>query len=273
MTTFQAIIFGIIQGFTEFLPVSASAHNILVPYLLGWSTPTGAILGAMTFGAFLACLIYFRHDWASMISSLLQVIIFRKRPKTLDEILPLLIALALVPVTVGYYYFRSPQNALFVHPVWIAGSLIVFGLLLWLADTLNRRSKGMFDWNWLDALFCGMVQVLLLVPGCGRTTASLIGGIFRNYRRDAIAKFSFFMAAPILGVSSFNQLQGLSTHTLGDTTWFTFGIALVVTFLSGLLAIGGFMKHIQRKGFGQYVFYRFVLGTIVISTYWYRSRH
>ncbi|MGZ3697932.1 MAG: undecaprenyl-diphosphate phosphatase, partial [Bdellovibrionota bacterium] len=89
MSTFQAIVYGIIHGFTEFLPVSSSAHQSLVPFLLGWQAPNGPLFGAFAIGTFAALMVYFRHDWASMISCFIQVILFRKRPMTLDERLPI----------------------------------------------------------------------------------------------------------------------------------------------------------------------------------------
>src|SRR4051794_37293269 len=107
MTTFQAIVYGIIHGFTEFLPISARAHQILIPYILSWPEPTGVFGGALALGAFLAVLIYFRHDWASIISSFIQVIIFRKRPMTLDERLPLFIFVSSIPTGAAWYYFHE----------------------------------------------------------------------------------------------------------------------------------------------------------------------
>src|SRR4051812_7555339 len=105
MTTFQAILYAIIHGFSDFLPVSATAHHKLVAYLVGWPEPAGPMIGALSLGSLLALLVYFRHDWASMISCFLQVILFRKKPMTLDERLPLFLTLSTLPAVAGWYYF------------------------------------------------------------------------------------------------------------------------------------------------------------------------
>src|SRR3989338_6596286 len=104
MTTFEGIIYGIVHGITDFLPLGGNGHDILIPAVTGLHAPTGAALGAISLGSLLALLIYFRHDWASMISSFLQVVIFRKYPMTLDERLPFFIIEATIPVAASWYY-------------------------------------------------------------------------------------------------------------------------------------------------------------------------
>ena len=267
-------MFGVLQGFTEFLPISASAHHVLVPYLLGWPQPSGVFLGALSLGTLLALLVYFRHDWASIISSFLQVIIFRKRPMTLDERLPLFIFLATLPVAASYYYFQDKLTLFTPSPLWVAISLCVCSVPLWMADRMSRKSKGMFDWNWSDSLVIGLSQMLLLVPGGGRALGSLSGGLFRNYNREATAKFSFYAAGPLLAAATFIHLRGLNLHDaspMADLSWLSFGVALAITTLTSLLVIGGFMKHIQQKSFNQYLVYRFMLAIGAGVIFWLRS--
>lgn len=275
MTTFQAVVHSILHGFAEFLPISASAHHSLIAYVLGWPAPEGAALGALALGAALSLLIYFRHDWASMISSFLQILIFRKRPMTLDERLPLFLTISTLPVVAAWYYLREPVLAHLSEPMWIAVSLAAFGIPLWLADTMSRRNKGMFDWNWLDALFVGITQTLTIVPGAGRATGAMIGALGRNYRREAAVKYAFFASAPLIGGSCFLHLRELdfgAAQPMEGMTWLTFAVTVVVTTLSGLLAIGGFMKAIDRKGFGQTAVYRLAVGVAMAAFVWARSR-
>lgn len=275
MTTFQAIIYAIVHGFTEFLPVSAGAHHSLIPYVTGWPEPTGPFAGALSLGALLALLVYFRHDWASIISSFLQVIIFRKRPMTLDERLPLFVTVTSIPTVAAWYYLREPMSQLFSSPGWIAIALAALGIPLFFADTLSRKNKGMFDWNWLDALLVGIGQSLMFLPGCGRATGALIGALFRNYNREAAAKYMFFASAPLLAGSTFMSLRGTdfqSAVPMPDLSWLSFAVAVIVTMLVGLLSIGGLMKHIQRKGFNQYIVYRCLFAAGIAILIWVRSR-
>lgn len=279
MTTFQAIVYAVIHGFTEILPVSSAAHHVLVPYLIGWEEPTSALLAAMSSGVFLALLVYFRHDWASMVSSMLQILIFRRKPMTLDERLPFFVILATLPLVAGWYYLAPMVDELRSHeywkPTWIAGALAAFSLPLWFFDSMSRKTKRLYDWNWLDSLVIGVTHLLTLVPFAGRPYGAWTGAMFRNYSREAAAKFMFFTALPLIGGSAFLRLKGIETGTgapSADLSWLSFAIALVVSFLTSLLAIGGFMKHIQRGGMGQYVVYRFLLATAVIGVSWYKTR-
>src|SRR4051812_21452469 len=131
MTTFQAIIYGILHGFTELLPLGAEAHRILLSYVTGWSEPTGPLLGALLLGSALALLIYFIHDWASMLSSLLQIVIYRRKPMTVDERMPLFVMLATIPVATAWYYLHGEiSTRLDSSALVVALTMAGFGLLL-----------------------------------------------------------------------------------------------------------------------------------------------
>src|SRR4051812_25205427 len=165
MTTFQAILYAALHGFTEILPIGAAAHRMLLSYLTGWSEPSGPLLGAFSLGSALAILVYFIHDWASMLSCFLQVLIYRKKPMTLDERMPLFIGLATLPVAGIWYYFHEEiTTRLDFSPLVIAMTLAGFGALLWFSDSMSRRNKNMYDWNVIDSLVVGVSQVAALIP-------------------------------------------------------------------------------------------------------------
>jgi undecaprenyl-diphosphatase len=274
MTTFQAIVFAVIQGISEFLPIGSKAHPILFPYLLGWQQPYGALAGALSLGSFLAVFIYFRHDWASMISSVLQVLIFRKRPMTLDERLPLFILITCFPIAIGSYYFKPSIAELDWSPVMIAGVLACVGIPLWFFDYWSRKTKNIYDLSGLQALIIGVFQAFSLLPGVDLLSCALIGAFLCNYRREAAAKYAYFGAAPILLSHSITELRGLSFSlpTAGpDISWLSFCTAVVVTLLVGLLTLGGFMKHVQTRGMAQYLWYRLILAGAVFVVYWFRG--
>jgi undecaprenyl-diphosphatase len=277
MTTFQAIIYGALHGFTEFLPISSSAHRILLAFVTGWTEPSGAFLGALSLGSVLALLAYFIHDWLSMVSCFLQVLIYRKKPMTLDERLPLFLALATLPIAVVWYYFHDDlANRLDSSPLIVSATLAGFGLLLWFADSMSRKTKNMYDWNVVDSLVVGVLEIAALIPGCGRTASTMTGALFRNYSREAAAKFGYFAAVPVLAASAVAHLKGVSFRSpapMPELSWLSFYVAMVVAFLSSLLAIGAFMKHIHRSGMGQYVVWRLLVAGGCATLYWVRARH
>jgi undecaprenyl-diphosphatase len=274
MTTFQAMIYAAIHGISEFLPISSSGHRILVPYLVGWQPPTGALLAAMTLGAFMALLIYFRHDLASMISCVLQVIIFRKRPMTLDERLPLFLGVSCLPVVLATYYFRTRVSETEWTPLLVAGIVASASIPLWAVDYLCRKFKGMFDWKWFDAAVIGLVQATAVIPGWDHFTAVLLGALFLNYKREPAAKYAYFALVPITlshVISEFKEVSFVTSAPSPDLSWLSFGVAVIVSTLAGLLAIGGFLRHVQTKGIGQYLSYRWILAGGVCAAYWIRS--
>ncbi|MBC7692722.1 MAG: hypothetical protein H7222_13250 [Methylotenera sp.] len=276
MTTFQAIVYGIVQGFSEFLPISASGHHTLVAYFFNWPVPTGALHGALSLGSFIALLLYFRHDWASLISSTLEIIVYRKRPMSLDERLPLFILVAAILPCAVWYYLGDRLGGISDDPLMTAAVLAGAGLPLWFSDSMNRRNKGMFDWNWLDALVVGVGQCLFVIPGAGRTMGAFTAASTRNYNREAAAKFMLFAGTPLLAGSTILRLRDVhlsAPSPMVDVSWLTFSIAGAVSLLASLLAIGAFMKHIQRGGMGQYFVYRCLLAVAAGVVFYVRTQH
>ncbi len=233
------------------------------------------MLAAFSTGSFLALLVYFKHDWASMISSFLQVIIFRKRPMSLDERMPFFILVSAIPTVATWYYLHEQTASLRTDPLIVAAILAGAGLPLWFADTMSRKNKGMFDWNWLDAFVTGVLQTLFVVPGAGRMMGGLTGAGFRNYNREAAGKFVLFAATPLLAGSMISRLREVDFHSampMADMSWLSFYLAMAISFLTGLIGIGAFMKHIQRNGMGQYFIYRCMVAAAVGITFWLRNR-
>jgi len=274
MTTFQGIVYGIIHGFAEFLPVGAGAHHSAVAYFLGWPVPDDIFLGALSAGAFLALVVYFIHDWASIISSLIQVIIFRKKPMTLDERMPFFMFLAGMPAAIAWYYLGEKTALLSENLLLTSALLIVFCIPLWLADSMSRRTKGMFDLNWLDSVLTGIGQSLFLLGGCGRAAGALSVAMLRNFNRETATKFTFLFAAPVIAGSVFKHLHIINWNAaqpMHGMSWLTFIVTVIITMLASLLAIDGFMKQSQRKGFGRYIAYRCTLAIAIFVVHWVKS--
>ncbi len=275
ITTFQAIIYALVHGLSEFQPVGVVAHRALLTYFLGWPEPSSALLGALSLGSFLALLVYFIHDWISMSSSLLQVLIYRRKPMTMDERMPLFVLLAVLPMGAAWYWLNEEWTRALDSIPWVAASVAGFGILLWVVDSMSRRNKKMYDWNIIDSLLIGVLGIASLVPGCDRRTATLAAGLFRGYSREAAAKFGFFVAAPLVLVSVILHLRDLNFMApmpADDLSWLSFGTALVVAFFASLLGIVAMMKNAVRTGVGQYVIWRLGLATAAGVVYWMRSQ-
>jgi undecaprenyl-diphosphatase len=192
---------------------------------------------------------------------------------TLDERLPLFLAITSLPTGLAWYYGHEALERADWSPWLLAGLLAAFALPLLMAENFSRKNKGMFDWTWFDALLLGIAQMAALIPGCGRMTALLPAAMMRNFNREAAAKYAFFASMPYLAASTFVGLKGVELHSaqpMTDLSWLSFVMAVVVTMLTGLLAIGGFMKHIQTRAFGHYVAYRFVLAGVIAGVAWFR---
>ena len=275
MTTFQAVVYATIHGISEFLPISSKAHHILIPYLVGWQPPTEPFMGALALGSFLALMIYFRHDWASMISCFLQVIIYRKRPMTLDERLPLFLTITTVPAALASSYFGERISLTDWTPLIVCAVFAIVGIPLWFFDSFNRKLKGMFDWKWLDAAAVGIVMATALIPGWDPLSGLLIGAFLLNYKREPALKYAYFSMTPLIFAKAMTHLKAVSIHSpmpIPEVSWLSFIIAIVVTTLVGLLSIGGFMKHVQQRGLGQYIVYRWILAAGIGALYWVRTR-
>jgi undecaprenyl-diphosphatase len=276
MSVFEAIAHGIVYGFSTFLPVSAAAHQILLAYFTGWSIPDSSSLFALHLGMSFSLLVYFRHDWASLVSSFLRVLLFWQKPMMLDERLPFFLSLTSLPILIVWFFLKDQITLTQISPLWIAASLVVFSIPLVFAERWNRKSKKMVDWNVVDGTILGFFQILALMPGVGRQAILLSGALIRNYRQEAAMKYAFLSLGPILFVQTYFCWKGspLFLPFMGVDegfhieNWLAFGVALLVAFGTGLLAIGGLHKTLRFRGLGGYTAYRLSLALAVVIFYW-----
>ncbi len=264
MTAIQCLFLSIAHIFGEFLPLGGGdGLTSLTAQVLSLPEPGKAFAVAVHFGAFLSLFIYFRHDLASVVSCFLQILIYRKRPMTLDEKLPLFLLLALLPQAVLLHYLPKINLPMLQFSFVSFGiALGVFGIFLALADYFSRKSKGIFDWNGLDSFLVGLLQCLTVIPGVGQLGSVLLGSRLRNYRRDAAAKFGFYCLIPVFFFKWLQSLRDAEFHPLvidPSISWISFLLCLGITTVAGLLAIGSFMKHVQEKTLLSYTVYRLLL--------------
>jgi undecaprenyl-diphosphatase len=266
----EAIFFGIIQGLTEFLPISSSAHVRIFGEFSGMSEDPGAKFTAiMQIGTELAVLIFFRKDIARIISAWFRKVIFRKElhlEELADARIGWLIIIGSLPIAVLGYLGQEAITTKFRSLWLIASVLIIFGIILGIADRYGKSEKNLNDLNNSNGILYGLAQAMALVPGVSRSGATIAMGRVLGYRREAALRYSFLLAIPAVFGSGFYELKqalsekhGPNVFTLTETF-----VATIVAFIIGYLVIAWLLKFVTTKSFMPFIIYRICLGTLVL---------
>ena len=268
-TLLAAIVMGIVQGLTEFLPVSSSGHLIIVPYLLGITDPFITSLEfsvILHIGTLAALLIYFRSDWLRLIPAFFAVLRERSLGGDPDRRLVALLAVATVPALVLGYLLHDIEG-LIRNVGLVAVMLVVGGGILWLAERVGRRERLALDLSFAQALAIGGAQAIALVPGISRSGISISAGLFAGLQRDEAARFSFLMATPITAAAAAYELLNVIR---GESIPFQAGpmaAGLVASFVFGLLAIAVLLRFLRTRSTDVFVLYRVLLAAFVLVTW------
>src|SRR5436190_6862091 len=217
-TTIQALIMGVVQGLTEFLPVSSSGHLIIVPYLFGWTDPfiTSAAFSVMLHvGTLLALLIYFRAEWLRLVPAGLATIRDRSLAGDPDRKLAWLLVVATLPAALAGFLLNDILEKAVREPGLVAVMLVIGAAILWLADRWGGLTKGIGDITFPLAFGIGAAQALALVPGISRSGVSISAGRFAGLAREPAARFSFLMATPVIAGAAIFELRKLATGAAG----------------------------------------------------------
>ena len=201
MSLIQAIILGIVQGLTEFLPISSSAHLVLVPFWLNWQIPADQAFSfdvLVQVGTLVAVIAYFWKDLWLIVKSWIMAVWKRKPFASIEARLGWWLILASIPAVVVGLLIKDTVEAAFGSPAVTAGFLLVTALLLFLAEKIGKKQRGMAEMAWVDALVMGIGQALALFPGISRSGATISAGMFRNLDRSTAARFSFLMSVPVM---------------------------------------------------------------------------
>ena len=265
MNLIEAIVLGIVQGLTEFLPISSSAHQRIVPALLGWDDPGAAFTAVTQLGTEAAVLIFFRHEiWAIATTWLRSLRDPRLRSAT-DARLGWYLIVATIPIGVfGLLFEQQIENG--ARDLWLVGTvLIVFGLVLGYADRHGRHERELSELSTRDGILIGLAQSLALVPGVSRSGATMSAGLLLGLRRPVAAKFGFLRARPAVVASGVFQLEGiLSGEEGGDEPFAYVAIATLIAFVVGYAAIAWFLRYLADHSVKLFVVYRVLLGTLVL---------
>lgn len=263
---YQVVILALIQGLTEFLPISSSAHLALAPWLLGWKDQGLSFDIALHFGTLLAVLLYFARDWFQIIT---QGLGFRPGPDPelrRNRSLLWLLAAGSVPIGVAGLLFQDTVETTLRSPYIMGTMLILVGILMQIADNVSHKQKGIQHVSLFDSIVIGLGQALAIVPGTSRSGITLATGLFRNLDRHAAARFSFLLSTPAVMAAAGKQFLdlgragGISAEMQGPFLW---GIA--ISAISGCAAIGFLMRYLRRSSLKPFVYYRIVFGIIVIA--------
>lgn len=268
MDTLHAIVLALVQGLTEFLPISSSGHLILFREVFGWEETAHdtAFDVAVHVGSLVAVLVYFRVAVAKI--AVAWVGSMRSRENLCNDAwLGWAVVLGTIPAGLCGFLFKDAIESDLRGAVVVGVASIVFGLLLWAGDALGKRHRDVEKLAWRDVIVVGLAQCLALIPGTSRSGATMTGGLFTGLTRDAAARYSFVLSIPlILAAGALKSRDAIQAAAPID--WSAIGIGVVVSAVSAYLCIDFFMRLIERIGMLPFVVYRLVLGAFLIWMFW-----
>lgn len=266
MPIFHAVVLGIIQALTEFLPISSTAHLILVPWFLGWSDGGLTFDVALHAGTLLAVVIYFFRDWVQIIAEGFGWKIggnpeIQRNPKLLW-----LLAVASIPIGIVGYKFDKQADTVWRQPYIIGTMLIVVGIVMWVAERRRIGDKSMDKVSWSDGIVVGLAQALSVIPGTSRSGSTITAGLFRNLNRETAARFSFLLSTP--AVAAAVAKKAWDVHKAGGVApdmKLPIAVGIIVSGVLGAIVIAFFLRYLRRDSLMPFVYYRIVFGIIVIA--------
>lgn len=256
----EAIILGLIQGLTEFLPVSSSAHVLIVSQLFGWQDPGAAFTAVIQIGTEAAVLVYFRKDLIRIVRAWGRS--FGSGPGTPESRLGWYIIIGTIPIVIlGVTFTKQIETA--ARNLWlVAIVLIVFGLLLGLVDRFGRKERTLAEMRTRDGIVLGLGQALALIPGVSRSGATITTGLALGYTREAATRYAFLLAIPAVLGAGFYELSKIGSPT--SVPWGPTIAATIISFLVGYAVIAWLLRYISTHSFTPFVIYRVALGTLVL---------
>ncbi len=265
MTVVQAIALGLVQGITEFLPISSIAHLRVVPALLGWSDPGAAFSAVIQLGTLAAVLIYFGPEMRIMVRAVIRGLADGRPWAKQEARLAWYILLGTIPIGVCGVAFKryivGELRSLYV----ISGSLIVLGTLLWVAEKRAAFHREVVQIGWVDSQVIGLAQALALIPGSSRSGTTMTAAMFLGLTREAAARFSFLLGIPAIGAAGVFELRDLLKHGLGGAGLSVLMIGIITSAISGYLAIDLLLRYLRTRTTYVFVWYRIGLGLFLLA--------
>jgi undecaprenyl-diphosphatase len=272
MTLFQAIILGIVQGLTEFLPISSSAHTRIVPALFGWEDPGAAFGAIIQIGTLAAVIIYFYQDIYRITLATLKGLFSGAPFENQDAKMGWMIAIGTIPIVVFGLLFKDEIETSLRSLYVISSSLIILALILMVAEMLIKKaeSKGqslktLDQLSWLDAIVVGLAQSLALIPGSSRSGTTITGGLFMKMTRETAARFSFLLSLPAVFAAGIYQLVKVFPELQNsEEGLLNLAVATVVSGIVGYASIAFLLDYLKKHSTYIFIIYRIVLGVILL---------
>lgn len=266
MTVFQAIVLGVIQGLSEFLPISSSAHLALTPWLLGWPAPGLSFDVALHVGTLIALVWFFWQEWITLARAFFSIL-RKRRVETESERRVTWVVIATIPGAVAGYLLQDYARTIFRTPALTGVMIIVMGIILWAVDKRARQDRGLPSMTWKDAVMIGLAQMFAIVPGVSRSGSTITAGRAMGFSREATAVFSFLMSFPII----FAAVVFEGRHAIEDGITMPLVAGVIAAAVSGWLAISVLLKFVARNSYGVFAAYRLVVGVIVLAVAFIRG--
>ncbi|HEV7427439.1 MAG TPA: undecaprenyl-diphosphatase UppP [Thermoanaerobaculia bacterium] len=266
MTIIEAIVLGLVQGLTEFIPISSTAHLLIVPSILGWGDPGAAVSAVIQFGTLLAAIIYFFRDIVRLIAGFFRGLITRRPLADVDSREAWLVIIGTIPIVVLGLLFKKHIESTF-RGLWIVTTMVIFvAILMQIAEAVaKRRQLKDFDQMTVgDGVAIGLGQCLALIPGSSRSGSTIMTAIFRGIDRPTAARYSFLLSIPAVGGAGVLELFK-ERHALGALGWTPIAVAIVVAFISGYASIWFLIRYLRTHTTHVFIYYRYVLGIAMIA--------
>ncbi len=261
MTLFHAVLLGVVQGLGEFLPISSSAHLVIVPWLLNFPDPGLTFDVALHLGTLIALLAYFFKDWLQLIAAFFRSLTKKPANWEFQERLIWFLIIATIPGAAAGYLLENYAETVFRAPALVATMMAVMGIIMGIVDRFAPKTKPLEKVTFMDSLWVGISQALAIIPGTSRSGVTITTGMLRKMDRPTAARFSFLLSTPIVAGAALLKLKHLF-HGNADTNTI---VGIVVSAVVGYLAIKYMLYFLQRYSYRVYVFYRLAFAAMVFA--------
>jgi undecaprenyl-diphosphatase len=266
MPIYQAVVLAIVQALTEFIPVSSTAHLVLIPWLFGWKDGGLTFDVALHAGTLVAVVIYFFRDWLQIIGQAFGLNIGSDPDLKQNRNLLWLLAVGSIPIGIFGYLFDKQADTTWRQPYVIGTMLIVVGIVMWMAEKRRIGSKSMSTIQMSDSVAIGLAQAVAVIPGTSRSGATISAGLFRNMTRETAARFSFLLSTPAIAAAVAKKAWDI--HKEGGIPAdmkMPIVVGIAVSGILGAIVIAFFLRYLRRDSLMPFVYYRIVFGIIVIA--------
>ena len=273
MHLISAAILGIVQGLTEFLPISSSAHLIVIPWLLGWKPEGLEFDVALHLGTSVSILAFFWKDWMKLGREALRGLKEKRPFGNADRKLLWFLVVGTIPAAVVGVVFEEAIEGYLRSPLVTVFTLVLFAILLLIAEKASQKDRTIDSFSWFDAIYIGIAQAVALIPGVSRSGITITAALSRNCDRTNAARFSFLLSTPVIVGAGLLEAYGLLQKTqisgtgFNEAQWTVMAVGVAASSITGFFCIRYFLKFIQSHSFISFIIYRCILACIILIYY------